>query len=144
MDKFEIAFIAQETRKGDLIHLIRKYREGISNHSTLTTRETGLLVRITTGLNIGFVEAATEGGYLHIARLVNCGDLRMVIFLHDPWLSLKDIGVMELLQACNMQNVPFANNVATAEFILHRFFEIADATYLRCPEIRIAANLVHV
>jgi methylglyoxal synthase len=136
MDVFDIALTAQDSKKDALIYLVRKYHEGIGKLSVVATLDTGLFIKNATGIDMSLLSCGSGGGYLQMARLVNEGRLRVVIFLHDHMLSLNDTGIMELLQACNVQNIPFANNLTTAEFILHRFLEKEMATYWRCPEIR--------
>ena len=141
---FDIALTAQDCRKWDLVGLVEKYREGISQYSVVATMDTGSIIKIGAGIDASLVSRGLEGGYLQIARLVDSGRLGMVIFLHDPTLNLSDPGVMELLTACNVRNIPFANNLITAEFILHRFLEKGMATYWRCPVARPEHQFVRV
>ncbi len=144
MLEFDIAFTAQDSRKLDLVNLIEKYRDGISQYSIVATMDSGLFIRRMTGLDVGFIECGAKGGYLQIARMVAQNKLKMIVFLHDHSLNLDEVGVRELLLACNIHNIPFANNVATAEFILHRFLEKEMATRWRCPNITPNNNLIPV
>ncbi len=144
MLKFDIAFTAQDSKKLDVINLIEKYRDGISQYSIVATMDTGLFIRRMTGLDMGLIEYGSKGGYLQIAKLVTQNKLKMVVFLHDHSLNLNEVGVRELLLACNIHNIPFANNVATAEFILHRFLEKEMAIHWRCPEILPNHDLISV
>jgi len=143
MLKFDIALSAQDSRKWDLVNLIKKYRDGITQYSTVATMDTGQFIRQMTGLQRGLVESGARGGYEQIANFVTQDVLKLVIFLHDPSLNLNDVGIIKLLSACNIHNIPFANNIATAEFILHRFFEKEMAIRLRCPEILNDRNLIY-
>lgn len=133
MAKFDIALTAQNSKKWDLVRLIEKYRNGIVRHSIVTTLDTGLFIESMTGISVALLLGGTEGGYAQIARLVSSDNLKLVIFLHDSCLNLKDPGITALLKACSIQNIPFANNTATAEFVLHRFLEKEAATYWKCP-----------
>ena len=139
---FDMALTAQDTKIRDLVALVQKYREGIANNSVIATLETGLVIKNMTGIELNLLPCGRDGGYLQLARLVSSGNLRLVIFLHDPLLRLDDSGVMEFLRSCNVHNVPFANNITTAEFILHRFLEKEMATCWRCPEARPERNLI--
>jgi len=139
---FDMALTAQNYRIRDLVALVQKYREGIAKNSVISTLETGLVIKNITGIDLDLLPCGTEGGYLQLAGLVNSGNLRMVIFLHDPLLRLDDPGVAEFLRACNVQNIPFANNVTTAEFILHRFLEKEMAALWRCPDSRPEKSLI--
>lgn len=139
---FDMALTAQNSRISNLVTLVQKYREGIAKNSIIATLETGLVIKNMTGIDLDLLPCGPEGGYLQLAALVNGGNLRMVIFLHDPLLRLDDPGVAELLRSCNVQNIPFANNMNTAEFILHRFLEKKMAAYWRCPEARPEHSLI--
>jgi methylglyoxal synthase len=140
---YDIALIAQNSKIWDLATVVQKYRDGIANHSVVATLGTGLVIKSMTGIEMSILSSGSEGGYLQLARMVNTGNLRLAIFLHDPLLCLDDPGIMEFLRSCNVQNIPFANNVTTAEFILHRFLEKEMATSWRCPDTRPEYNLIY-
>ena len=131
---YDIALTARNSKIWELVSLVQKYHEGIVKHSVVATLDTGLVIRSMTGIDVSLLSRGAEGGYLQLARMVNTGNLRMVIFLHDSSLCLTDPGIIELLRSCNVQNIPFANNITTAEFILYRFLEKESATYWRCPQ----------
>ena len=133
---FDMALTAQNSKIWDLVTLVQKYRDGIANHSVVTTFDSGPVIKCMTGIDLDLLPCRSEGGYLQLAKLVNTGNLRMVIFLHEPLLRLDDPGIMDLLRSCNVRNIPFANNMITAEFILHRFLEKEMATLWRCPDTR--------
>jgi len=130
---YDIALTAESSRIRDLVTLVEKYREGIARHSVVATLDTGLVIKSMTGIGLKLIPSGLDGGYQQLAWLINTGNLKMVVFLHDPQLALSNPGVMELLRSCNMQNIPFANNMTTAEFILYRFLEKEMATYWQGP-----------
>jgi len=139
---YDMALTAQASKIPDLVTLVQKYRDGIAKHSVVATLDTGQAIKSVTGIDMDFLPSGFEGGYLQLAMLVNTGCVRMVVFLHDPLIRLDDPGVAELLRSCNVQNIPFANNMTTAEFILHRFLEKEMATSWRCPDLRSDHNLI--
>jgi len=139
---FDMALTAQNSKTWELATLVQKYHDGIAKHSVITTLDSGLVIKSVTGIDLNLLPHGTEGGYLQLAKLVNSGNLRMVIFLHEPLLRLDDPGIMEFLRSCNVQNIPFANNMTTAEFILHRFLEKEMAASWRCPEARPEHSLI--
>ncbi len=142
--KYDVALTAQDSKKWELVTLVEQFRQGLAQHSVVATLETGLFLLATIGMNFGLLLPGVDGGYKQIAEMVREEKVRLVIFLHGPDLNLKDHGVMELLRACISQNIPFANNATTAEFILQRFLEKEMATYWRCPEIRPDREAVEV
>jgi len=139
---FDMALTAQNYKIRDLVTLVQKYRDGIANHSVISTIDSGPVIKNMTGIDLDLLPRGCEGGYLRLARLVNSGNLRMVIFLHEPLLRLDDPGILDLLRSCNIQNIPFANNMTTAEFILHRFLEKEMAASWRCPDTRPEKSLI--
>ena len=139
---FDMALTAQNSKIRDLVTLVQKYRDGIANHSVVSTIDSGLVIKNMTGIDLDLLPRGSEGGYLRLAGLVNSGNLRMVIFLHEPMLRLDDPGILDLLRSCNVQNIPFANNMTTAEFILHRFLEKEMAASWRCPDTRAEKSLI--
>jgi methylglyoxal synthase len=139
---FDMALTAQNSKIRDLVTLVQKYHDGIAKHSVITTLDSGPVIRNMTGIDLDLLPRGCEGGYLRLARLVNSGNLRMVIFLHEPLLRLDDPGILDLLRSCNIQNIPFANNMSTAEFILHRFLEKEMAASWRCPDTRPEKSLI--
>jgi methylglyoxal synthase len=83
---------------------------------------------------VGLLKESASGGYLHIAHLIANHDIKIVICLCDPcMINIDDSGMGVLLQACTVHNVPLANNIATAEFILERYLEKQMATRYRTP-----------
>ena len=141
---FDIALTAQNSKIWDLVTLVQKFHHGIAKFSLVTTLDSGLVIKSVTGIDVHLLSCGFEGGYLQLARLVNIGNLRLVIFLHDPLLSLDHPGILEFLKSCNVQNIPFANNVTTSEFILDKFLEKEMAIYWRCPEVRSERNSIYV
>jgi methylglyoxal synthase len=141
---YDVALAAQESRVHDLVNLIKKYRDGICRFSLVSTLDAGVMIKRMTATDVSLLPRGFQGGYSQLARLVQSGNVRMVIFLHDPQLELNGPGIMELLRSCNTRDIPFANNMTTAEFILHRFLEKEMATCWRCPDAGKEGNLVFV
>jgi len=131
---YDIALTAENSRIRDMVALVKKYRDGIARHSVVATLDTGLVIKSMTGIDLKLIPSGLEGGYLQLAGLIHNGSVKMVVFLHGAQLDLSNPGIMELLRSCNMQNIPFANNMTTAEFILYRFLEKEMATYWQGPE----------
>ena len=61
----------------------------------------------------------TRGGDLQLAAAVVDGVIDAVIFLHDPFSALPaEPSVGPLLRVCDMERVPIATNIASAEIVL--------------------------
>ena len=136
MSKYDVIFSAHGSKKMELIDIIEKYRNGLSRLSIAVTGNTAHYIQQMTAAQVGVLKDGISGGYLQIARLVENEDVKIVSFLFDPCsLHMDELGVKVLLKSCRVYNIPLANNKATAEFTLDRFFEVRMSTQYRCPEL---------
>jgi methylglyoxal synthase len=55
MQQFDIAFTAHDSRKEELVHLVRTYKEIMRDYSLVATRNTGRMIEHATGLQIARV-----------------------------------------------------------------------------------------
>ena len=135
MKKYDLAITAHDHKKNDVIKLIEKYWSGIAQLSIVATMNTGFMIRNVTELPVDLIDNGATGGYLQLARLVADCDINMIVFLQDLIsISLNELGIRLLLQACSVNNIPLASNLITAEFVLHRYLETKMATMWRYPE----------
>ena len=73
-----------------------------------------------TGLRIQRYLAGSQGGAQQIASRISCNEIDMLLFFRDS-LSPKahEPNDMNLLRLCDMHNIPFATNIASAEILIH-------------------------
>jgi methylglyoxal synthase len=124
MQQFDIAFTAHDSRKEELVHLVRTYKEIMRDYSLVATRNTGRMIEHATGLQIARVHTGLLGGYQQIGALVAIGNVKVIIFLQDPFIihpAASDI--IALNRICNVHNIPMATNTTASEAVLHFFFE---------------------
>ena len=130
MQQFDIAFSAHDSRKEELVHLVRTYKEIMINYSLVATRNTGRMIEHATGLRIARVHNGTLGGYQQMGSMVACGNIKVIILLQDPFIihpAASDI--VALNRICNIHNIPLATNIASSEAILHFFIEKTPPHY---------------
>ena len=114
-----IALIAHDKKKNDMIELAIKYKDVLAPHSLCATGTTGTLVMGETGLKITRMKSGPLGGDQQIGSLLADGKLDLVIFLRDPLTAQPhEPDVSALLRLCDVQNIPLATNVKSAEIIL--------------------------
>ena len=91
----------------------------ISRHDVCATGTTGKLVSEATGLKINCFLAGSQGGGQQIASRIACNEIDLLIFFRDP-LSPKphEPSDHDLLRLCDVHNIPFATNIATAEALI--------------------------
>jgi methylglyoxal synthase len=117
----KIALIAHDKKKDDMIKLAVKYKGELKNHDLWATGTTGTLVMGETGLSITRMKSGPLGGDQQIGSMIAEGLLDLVIFLRDPLTAQPhEPDVSALLRLCDVQNIPLATNVKSAEIMLER------------------------
>ena len=72
-----------------------------------------------TGLNITRMKSGPLGGDQQIGSMVAEGKLDLIIFLRDPLTAQPhEPDVSALLRLCDVQNIPLATNIKSAEIML--------------------------
>ena len=116
----KIALIAHDKKKSDMINLAIKYKETLSKHTLYATGTTGTLVMGETGLSINRMKSGPLGGDQQIGSMVAEGKLDLIVFLRDPLTSQPhEPDVTALLRLCDVQSIPLATNVKSAEIMLN-------------------------
>ena len=113
-----IALIAHDHRKEDLIGWVKANKKRLEPHKLFGTGTTAQLVREATGLNVmGFLSGPLGGDQQIGARIVE-GIIDFVIFFWDP-LSAQphDPDVKALLRIAVLKDIPIAMNQSTADFM---------------------------
>ena len=115
----KIALIAHDKKKNDMITLAIKYKETLAKHTLYATGTTGTLVMGETGLKIIRMKSGPLGGDQQIGSMVAEGKLDLIVFLRDPLTSQPhEPDVSALLRLCDVQSIPLATNVKSAEIML--------------------------
>ena len=115
----KIALIAHDKKKDDMISLTIKYKDTLAEHDLFATGTTGTLVMGETGLKIKRMKSGPLGGDQQIGSMVAEGKLDLIIFLRDPLTSQPhEPDVSALLRLCDVQSIPLATNVKSAEIML--------------------------
>lgn len=114
-----IALIAHDKKKNDMISLAIKYKDVLKKHTLFATGTTGTLVMGETGLNIIRMKSGPLGGDQQIGAMIAANELDLVIFLRDPLTAQPhEPDVSALLRLCDVQNIPLATNIASSTVML--------------------------
>jgi len=123
-----LALIAHDSQKEELVEIIKAHTEELAEVNLIATRSTGKLIQKRTGLPVTLLESGSLGGDLQIGDLVAGGEVHSVIFYPDLKKAVTDEQAVSVLRnLCDMHNVPFATNYATAEAIIHLLAEHPEA-----------------
>lgn len=115
-----IALIAHDSKKELMVQFCIAYCGVLSRHNLCATGTTGRLVSEATGLEIHKFLSGSQGGTQQINARIACNEIDLLLFFRDP-ISAKESEPSEskLLIQCDLQNIPFATNIATAEVLIH-------------------------
>lgn len=114
-----IALIAHDKKKELIVDFCIAYKQILKNHNLFSTGTTGTFIAEATGLSIYRYSSGLLGGTQQISSRVALNEIDLVIFLRDPLTSQKiEPEVNSLLGLCDLNNIPFATNIATAEVMV--------------------------
>ena len=115
-----IALIAHDAKKELLTQFCIAYCGILNRHTICATGTTGKMISEATGLEIQRFLAGKQGGDQQIASRISCNEIDLLIFFRDP-LTPKtgEPSDAKMLRLCDVHNIPFATNIATAEALIH-------------------------
>jgi methylglyoxal synthase len=128
VEKLTLALIAHNSKKDDIVSLVKAHRQELMEINLVATKSTGKMIQSETGLPVTLMQSGPHGGDQQIGALVANGDVRAVIFLRDPMTAQPhEPDITALLRICDVHDAPLATNLATAEAVLHLMFEHPEA-----------------
>lgn len=114
-----IALIAHDKKKELMVHFCLAYCGILSKHTLCATGTTGKLISDATGLAVDRFLSGKQGGDQQIGARIAYNEIDMVIFLRDPMTELQiEPDVAAILRLCDLNNIPIATNIATAELLI--------------------------
>ena len=114
-----IALIAHDNRKQDLIEWVAKNKDMLSRHFLCGTGTTASMVSKETGLPVRAHRSGPLGGDQKIGSLIADLEIDFLIFFWDPLESQPhDPDVKALLRIAVLYNIPTAMNMATADYLM--------------------------
>ena len=118
-----IALIAHDNKKAELIAWCETNKEILKNHFLCGTGTTARMITDQTGLPVRGYNSGPLGGDQQIGAKIVEGQIDFMIFLWDPLEAQPhDPDVKALLRIAVVYDIPVANNLATADFMLNSKF----------------------
>lgn len=114
-----IALIAHDSKKQQLVEWAQRNSDILKNHFLCGTGTTARLIAEKTGLPIKAYNSGPLGGDQQIGAKIVEGRIDFVVFFSDPLEAQPhDPDIKALLRIAIVYDIPFANNQATADFLL--------------------------
>ena len=113
-----IALIAHDNKKELMIDLCIAYKSILQKHTCFPRERRRRSFQRVQGCRCTAFSRVL-GGTQQIAARVSLNEIDMVIFLREPAEGRSyEPDMQSLLRLCDMNNVPFATNIATAEMLI--------------------------
>ncbi len=117
--KKNVALIAHDSRKEDLLEWVAFNADVLREHRLFATGTTGALISSRCGLAVTSFKSGPLGGDQQIGAKIADGALDVLVFFWDPLdAHPHDADVRALLRVAVLYNVPTACNRATADFVV--------------------------
>jgi methylglyoxal synthase len=133
-----VALIAHDHRKADLLDWARFNRDVLSRHELFATGTTGQILADELELVVNRYLSGPLGGDQQVGAAIAEGRIDLVIFFSDPLAAHPhDVDVKALLRIAVLYDVPIACNRASADFMLSS--PLMVSAYARHPQVLLEA-----
>ena len=115
-----IALIAHDGKKQEMLQWCEKNKDILDQHILCGTGTTARMITGKVGLRVKGYNSGPLGGDQQIGAKIVEGSIDMVIFFSDPLAAQPhDPDVKALLRIAQVYDIPIANNISTADFLVH-------------------------
>ena len=133
MVKLNVALIAHDRMKDQMVNFCFAYEEILKNYGLFATGTTGSRIEAGTGLRVEKLASGPLGGDQQIGSLIVTEEIDLVMFLRDPLTPQPhETDIQALIRLCDVHYVPIATNLASAEI----FVKALDNGDLNWRELR--------
>ncbi|AKP47559.1 MULTISPECIES: methylglyoxal synthase [Bacillus] len=114
-----IALIAHDKKKDDMVKFVLAYRDTFAKHTLYATGTTGLRIQESTGLKVHRFQSGPLGGDQEIGAMIAKNQMDLVFFFRDPLTAQPhEPDVSALIRLCDVYSVPLATNMGTGEVLI--------------------------
>jgi methylglyoxal synthase len=114
-----IALIAHDQKKNDLVQFVTAYRGIFAKHSLFATGTTGTRINEATGLDVTRFNSGPLGGDQEIGAMIAKNQMDAIFFFRDPLTAQPhEPDVTALVRLCDVYSIPLATNMGTAELLI--------------------------
>lgn len=121
--KKNIALIAHDAKKPELIKWCQDNRDILEQHSLCGTGTTARMITEQTGLTVKGYNSGPLGGDQQVGAKIVEGKVDFVVFFADPLTAQPhDPDVKALTRIAQVYDIPIAVNKASADFMIRSFY----------------------
>jgi methylglyoxal synthase len=114
-----IVLVAHDNKKPEMVEWVKKHIDVLQNYELYATGTTGKLIAQESKLPVTRLQSGPLGGDQQIGAMIAEGKVDMLFFFWDPLAPQPhDPDVKALLRIAVVWNLPFACNVASADFLI--------------------------
>ena len=113
----KIVIMADNRKNELLVNFCIAYRQLLAKHTLISLHNTATLLESAAELNVVGLSTDYSGGFDQLASRAEYNEIDCVIYLRDA--VNEDVDAQsDLLKTCDMNNIPYATNLATAEILI--------------------------
>ncbi|PTL40347.1 methylglyoxal synthase [Alkalicoccus saliphilus] len=114
-----IACIAHDKKKDDLVQFMTAYKPVLESHSLFATGTTGTKIIEATDLSVHRFRSGPLGGDQQIGAMIAENKMDLVFFFRDPLTAQPhEPDINALIRLCDVYSIPLATNMASAEILI--------------------------
>lgn len=113
-----IVIIAHDAKKPEMVDFLKERTDWIHGINLVATGRTAEYVE-SSGIQVRHMSQGKYGGYNEITKMVNQGEIDIVLFFRDPDVKQPHHqDIQSLLDTCDTNHIPLATNSASAELLI--------------------------
>lgn len=115
-----IALMAHDGKKELMVQFCIAYCGILASHNVCATGTTAHLVQEATGLPVTQYFSGDQGGIQQIGARIAYNEIDLVLYFCDANANARQdyAALNDIARQCDVYNIPFASNVATAEVLI--------------------------
>ncbi len=115
-----IALIAHDAKKELMVQFCIAYCGILSRHNLCATGTTGKLVSRPPASRLPALWPAARAAIKAISSRISCNEIDLLLYFRNPiGAKATEPDEASLLRLCDVYNIPYATNIASAEAMIH-------------------------
>ena len=112
--------IAHDKHKSDLCEFLNQKSSWFYGREIIATGRTAdFLDKNNCSIPVVHLKKGRDGGYKEITKKIESGEISLVFFFRDPAIVQSyHQDIIELLNTCDLKNIPISTNKAAAELLI--------------------------